>query len=206
MTDEANPDDRDTAFDLYAKDGPRPPYSTGFIAEFRARQLTRIRRITATVEQQLERLKSAGGAEVERPFIVHRTMADPRFLDPTLEPNDRKANWCYLGNPETVNTGPVGVARFSTLRAWLSQWSMDHSRADAEACVAKMSCPLLVIENSADDAVPVDHPTRVFNAATSEDKTFLRIDKATHYYRERPEQQAEVVSSIERWVNERFGR
>lgn len=204
VTDEANPDDRDTAFDLYADGGPKPPYSGDFIDEFRARQRARIRRITETVQDQLNRLKRAGGAEVERPFIVHRTMADPRFLDVTLEPNDRQPNWCYLGNPETVNSGPVGVARFSTLRAWLSQWSFDHSRADAEACVAHMSCPFLVIENSADDAVPVDHPACVFNAAASEDKTFLRIDKATHYYREQPKQQAEVIGAIEKWLGDRF--
>jgi hypothetical protein len=31
---------------------------------------------------------------MERPFIVHRTLADPRFLDPALDPNDRRPGWC----------------------------------------------------------------------------------------------------------------
>lgn len=204
VTDEMDPDCRDIGFDLYAADGPKPPYSADFVTKFRARQLTRMRQITEAVQDRLARLKKTGGAEMERPFIVHRTMADPRFLDPVLEPNDRKPNWCYLGNPETVNTGPVGLARFSTLRAWLSQWSPDHSRADAEACVAQISCPFLVIENTADDAVPTSHPECVFNASASPDKTFLRIDKATHYYREQPQQQAEVVDAIANWLRERF--
>ncbi len=204
VIDEADPDTRDTAFDLYAEEGPKPPYSADFVAEFRARQLSRMRRITETVQDQLERLARSGGAEVERPFIVHRTLADPRFLDPSLEPNDRQPGRCYLGNPETVNTGPVGLARFSTLRAWLSQWSPDHSRADAEDCVARISCPFLVIENTADDAVPTSHPECVFKSATTSDKTFLRIEKATHYYREQPKQQAEVVGAIGSWLEERF--
>ena len=62
--------------------------------------------------------------------MTHRTMADPRWLDPAVDPNDRRPGWCYLGEPETVNVGPVGLARFSTLRSWLSQWSIDHARAD----------------------------------------------------------------------------
>ena len=151
----------------------------------------------------LESLKARGTGEVERPLLVHRTMADPRFLDPTLEPNDRQPGWCYLGKPETVNSGPVGLARFTTLRAWLSQWSPDHSRADAEACIKGVSVPLLVIENTADDAVPVSHPSCVFDAARMEDKTFARIEGATHYYREQPDKQAQVVAEIEAWLANR---
>ncbi|NQV93897.1 MAG: alpha/beta hydrolase [Sphingomonadales bacterium] len=199
LRDELNPDDRDPALDLYSDD-VHPPYTAAFVETFRAAQLARIRRITDRALEMLETLRKRGSGEIERPFLVHRTMADPRFLDPALEPNDRKPNWCYLGNPETVNTGPVGLARFTTLRAWLSQWSPDHSRADAEACVPGVSVPLLVIENTADDAVPVSHPACVFDAATMKDKTFSSIKGATHYYREQPEHQAKVIAGIETWL------
>ena len=200
--DELNPDDRDPALDLYGDD-VQPPYAEAFVEVFRAAQLARIRRITDQALEMLELLQKRGTGELERPFIVHRTMADPRFLDPTLESNDRKPNWCYLGNPETVNTGPVGLARFTTLRAWLSQWSPDHSQADAQACIKGVSAPLLVIENTADDAVPVSHPTCVFEAANMADKTFRRIKGATHYYREQPDHQARVIADIETWLTER---
>lgn len=200
VRDELNPDDRDRAFDLYAASGPKPPYPADFVAEFRRRQRARIERITARVVETLDRLTRDGGAEVERPFLVHRTMADPRFLDPTLEPNDRRPGWCYLGDPETVNSGPVGLARFTTLRAWLSQWSTHHSRADAQRCVASVSCPLLVVENSADDAVPVSHPTAVYRAAAEGRRTYARIEGATHYYQRQPAQQAEVVALIGTWL------
>lgn len=199
VTDETNPDNRDSALDLY-HGAIEVPFDTEFVKTFRAAQLARMRRITERVLEMMETLCKRGSAEMERPFIVHRTLADPRFLDTALEPNDRKPNWCYLGNPETVNTGPVGLARFSTLRAWLSQWSHEHSRADAEKCIDGISVPLLVIENSADDAVPVSHPACVYQAAQMEDKTFLKIDGATHYYRDQPEHQSKVVNEIDIWL------
>jgi len=65
----------------------------------------------------------------------------------------------------------------------------------------QITCPFLVIENSADDAVPASHPACVYKAAASSEKTFLRIEKATHYYREQPEQQAEVIAAIADWVS-----
>lgn len=203
VKDELNPDDRDVEFDLYDSKGPQPPYSADFVAAYRAKQMERMRKITAKALEDLDTLKRRGGAEVERPFLVHRTMADPRFLDPLVEPNDRRPGWCFLGNPETVNSGPVGVGRFTTLRAWLSQWSPDHSRADAEACVPHVTCPFLMIENTADDAVPVSHPACVYEAATMEDKSFHRIQGATHYYREQPEKMAEVISLVGDWLRER---
>jgi len=203
VRNELNPEDRDPEFDIYDPKGPQPPYSDEFVEMFRAKQVARVRTISERAQETLKRLKSAGGAEVERPFIVHRTMADPRFLDPLLEPNDRKPNWCFLGNPETVNSGPVGLARFTTLRAWLSQWSPDHSQADAETCVKHISCPMLVIENTADDAVPVSHPTCVYEAAATEDKTFERITGATHYYKQQPEQLDQAIRTVGNWLQER---
>ena len=61
-------------------------------------------------------------------------MADPRWLDPTVDPNERTPGTCYLGDPEVVNNSPVGLARFCTLRSWLSQWSYDDANGDAVGC------------------------------------------------------------------------
>jgi hypothetical protein len=178
--DENDPNDRDPNLDIYDPSNPnQAPYSADFIAIYRKAQLARMRRITAWVKARLEDLRQKGGAEMERGFVTHRTLADPRFLDPTLDPNDRRPNWCYLGNPETVNNGPVGLARFSTLRAWLSQWSLDDSNADGLKAVETIHAPLLVIENSADDAVPQPHAQTIFEAATTTDKRFVLIKGAT---------------------------
>ncbi|MDR5653185.1 alpha/beta hydrolase [Ruixingdingia sedimenti] len=203
VIDESDPFARDATLDLYAAGGPKPPYAPEFVARFRQAQRDRMDRITDRVLDRLDMLKRSGTAEVEFPFVVHRTMADPRFLDPALDPNGRAPGMCYLGVPETVNSGPVGLARFCTLRAWLSQWSPRHSRADAEACVRHVAAPLLVIENEADDAVPVDHTHCVFRAAGMRDKTFHGIAGATHYYRGQPAQLAEALGLIGGWLADR---
>lgn len=202
VIDERNPDVRDLSLDIYA--GPsHPPYSAAFIDQYRAAQLARVRRITSWVKETLERLRGVGGAEKERGFVTHRTLADPRFLDATLDPNDRPIGRCYLGVPETVNSGPVGLARFSTLRAWLSQWSIDDTNAEGAATAARISAPLLFIENTADDAVPQYHCRSVYEAAATSDKQHVVIDGATHYYVGQPEHLERATSITEDWLAER---
>jgi alpha-beta hydrolase superfamily lysophospholipase len=204
VTNELDPDDRDRTLDIYDKCNPnRPPYSADFIADYRAAQLARVRRITSWVKETLAALKARNTPEMERGFVTHRTLAEPRFLDPALDRNDRKPGWCYLGYPETANTGPVGLARFSTLRSWLSQWSIDDSHADGLKCAAQISAPFLAIENSADDAVPQPHTGAIFNAAGSADKSMHVIRGATHYYAGQPDKLAEALSITRQWLGQR---
>ena len=204
VIDEDNPDNRDVELDLYDPRNPnRAPYSAAYMAYFRGAQLARMRRRTAWVEHALHRLRAQGTAEAERGFVTHRTCADPRFLDPTLDPNERAPAACYLGIPETVNNGPVGLGRFSTLRAWLSQWSVDHTRAHGERCAEHISVPLLAIENGADDAVPQPHVRRVFDASASRDKTFEVVRGATHYYVGQPALLRQAVDVCVGWMQSR---
>ena len=201
VLDEQNPDNRDPELDLYNPSGPcKPPYSEDILTRFRAAQRARIRRITAWVRQMLEDLKARNAKEHERGFVVHRTMADPRWLDPAIDPNDRAPGVCYLGDPETANVGPAGLARYSSLRSWLSQWSFDDSRADAIVGAGRISVPLLVVENSADDACPASHPRLVYEAAAQTDRQMHVIKGATHYYKGQPKQLAEALSITTDWM------
>ncbi len=203
VLDENNPDKRDAELDIYNPENQnKPPYVAHWVDRFRAAQIERIHKITARVEKTLDTLKEKGGLELERPFITHRTMADPRHFDVTLEPNGRRVDWCYLGEPETVNVGPVGIARFSTLRAWLSQWS-EKSNADGIACAVKVDTPLLLVQNEADDATPPSHTQKIFEASASPDKTMHVIDGATHYYKDQPEKLSEAVTHVVKWVREK---
>ncbi|WP_033923926.1 alpha/beta hydrolase [Sphingomonas sp. 35-24ZXX] len=204
VLDENDPDRRDVALDMYDPRNPnQPPYSAEYVARYREAQKARIRRITAWVKATLADLKARGGKEMERGFVVHRTWADLRFRDPALDPNDRKPGSSALGDPEPVNSGPIGLARFSTLRSWLSQWSLDDSRADGYKCAATMKAPLLVIEGSADDGVPQPDSGGIYAAAASSDKTFHVIKEATHYYANQPDQIAEAVSTVTQWLRAR---
>jgi pimeloyl-ACP methyl ester carboxylesterase len=204
VVDELDPDRRDLELDIYNPKCPnQPPYTAEFIARFRAAQLARMRRRTAWVKETLETLKRQGGDELERGFVTYRTMADLRFMDPAVDPNDRKPRTCYLGKPETANTGPVGIGRFSTLRSWLSQWSVDDSNADGPKCAASVSVPLLAIENSADDAVPQPHVRMIHDAAASRDKAFRVVSGATHYYQGQPQLLNHAVDLCVGWLRER---
>jgi pimeloyl-ACP methyl ester carboxylesterase len=201
VTHEEDPDRRDLELDIYNPKCPnQPPYSQEFVGRFRAAQLARMRRKTAWVKENLEQLKRRGGDEVERGFVTYRTMADLRFMDPAIDANDRKPRSCYLGRPDTANTGPVGIGRFSTLRAWLSQWSVDDSNADGLKSAASVSVPLLAIENSADDAVPQPHVRMIHDAAASRDKTFRMVKGATHYYQGQPELLKQAVELCVGWL------
>jgi pimeloyl-ACP methyl ester carboxylesterase len=201
LRDELDPDDRDPALDIYAADAPnKPPYSTAFVQEFRAAQLARNRRITARVRELLDRLSRRNDGEMERGFVVHRTNCDVRWLDPTIDPNGRKPGWCFLGDPRVANSAPAGLARFSTLRSWLSQWSYDHSNAKGVDNARRIAaCPVLQIVNGADDAVPATHNPAIRAALATKDKEYIEIAGATHYYVGQPEQLATCIAAVADW-------
>lgn len=201
IVDETDPDRRDLEFDLYDPVAPhRPPYTGEFLARYRAAQFERNRRITTAVRERLERLRKAGRGGEERAFVVHGTMADPRWLDPGLEPNGREPGRCYLGDPRVVNDGPVGLARFTTLRSWLSQWSLDESRAHGERNASSVGVPTLVCANGADDAVPPSHMRRLFEAVPHADKEMHEIEGAGHYYVGQPAELGRCVKIYSRWL------
>ena len=204
VRNELDPDDREVTLDIYDPKNPnQPPYSAAFIADYRAAQYRRVRRIASWVKSTLAELKRRGTGEVERGFVIHRTLADPRFVDPTVDPNDRKPQWCYVGNPETANNGPVGLGRFSTLRSWLSQWSIDDTRANGLICAPQISVPFLAIENGADDGAPQPSVGTIFAVAGSADKTMRVVKGANHYYAGQPELLAEANGIIQSWLSSR---
>lgn len=201
VLDEGNPDRRDRELDIYAPDCPnKPPFTADFVAYFRAAQRARNARITAWCQDMIQTLDRRGGAERERAFTVQRTMCDVRWIDPMVDPNDRKPNWCYLGDPRAVNVLPVGLARYSSLRSWLSQWSYDLSNAKGSVNAARVHrAPVLQIENTADDGVPATHNPLIAQRLATPDKEYVQIQGATHYYLGQPEQLARCMDTIIDW-------
>jgi len=201
VIDELDPDNRDPELDIYSPDCPnQPPYSAEFVARFREAQRARNRKITAWAQDVLKTLKAKGTAEQERAFVVHRTMCDVRWFDPAVDPSDRRVGWSYMGDPIAVNVGPVGLARYTTLRSWLSQWSYDESNAKGPANAAKIhKSPVLLIENTADEAVPAAHNPAIFAALATPDKEYLQLKGATHYYLGQPELLAQCIHAVIDW-------
>lgn len=201
ILDENDPTQRDPELDLYDPNNPnQPPYSAAFVERYRAAQIARNRRITKWVKEKLEAYRADGLTREEFAFVTHGTMADPRFIDPTLDANDRPANWCYLGDPKVVNNGPVGLARFNTLRGWLSQWSYDDSNANGLTCAANISVPALVIGNTADDACTPSHTNRLFEAIGHDNKAMHEVKGANHYYFGQPDKLLEATSTCIQWL------
>ena len=183
ILDESDPTKRDPQLALYhPSNSDQPPSRAEFLARYRQAQIDRNRRITAWVKDRLADLKAGGRPDDEFAFVVHGTMADPRWLDPTVDPNERTPGTCYLGDPRVVNMSPVGLARFCTLRSWLSQWSYDDAHADGVTCGRDIAVPALVIGNLADDACTPSHTRRLFDAIGHPDKEIHEIPGATHYY------------------------
>jgi dienelactone hydrolase len=184
ITDEVEPDrNRDREFDLYDPRNPnQPPYSPDFVAAYRERQRARNLRITDFALDRLARLRAAGRPDDEHAFVVHGTMADPRWLDPTLDPNGRRPRWSYLGDPAVANTSAGALMRFTTIRSWLSQWSLTTTQTDAGDAAPRVRVPVLVLANGRDDAVPVPHPHEVFDAISHADKEFVELPEANHYF------------------------
>ncbi len=183
VLDEDDPGERDPELDLYDSANPnQPPYSADFLARYEAAQLARVRRITGSVREQLSALRAQGRPHDERAFVVHGTLADPRVLDPAVDPNEREPGTSFLGDPRVVNNSPIGLARYCSLRSWLSQWSIDDAHADGIRAAADVTVPALVVSNGADNVCTPRYSTALYQALSSEDKSELRVAGANHYY------------------------
>jgi alpha-beta hydrolase superfamily lysophospholipase len=105
-----------------------------------------------------------------------------------------------------VNSGPVGLARFSMLRSWLSQWSIDDSHSDSLACGPSISVPFLALECGADDAVPQPHTRLIYERVGSRDKTMHVVEGANHYFVNQPEHLDRAARIVSDWLATRgFG-
>lgn len=201
IRDEAKPFTRDPDLNIYDPANPhQPPYDDTFVTRFRAAQRERNARVTGWVRQTLTDLRKRGEPNAERAFTVHGTMASVCWTDPAQDPSDRRPYTCYLGEPRIANDGPVGLARFTTLRSWLSQWSLEATNADGLGNASRVSCPVLVINNTADLACTPSHARRLFAAVGHTRKAYRDIKGADHYYIERADLLPEAVKACSDWL------
>ncbi|MBX3642677.1 MAG: alpha/beta hydrolase [Rubrivivax sp.] len=152
VVDEHDPLTTDPSLDLYAG-RVQPPYDAAFLQRFRAAQAARLARIEAWVDERLATLRAAYGAgspAADQVFTVHRTHADPRCLDLSLDANDRALGSVW-GDPRTVNASAYAMGRVSSLTAFLSQWS-SRSPADGPANLARATHPVLLLNYTADQS------------------------------------------------------
>ena len=174
VIDEANATTTNPRLDMYdPRNGYRPMaegasrYAPEFVAEFRAAQRARCERIDRGALERIEeaaffrkRLGTATPEErprfarlaLQRPYLlIYRTLADPRYLDPTLDPSERPLGsiFSYGRDPIAGNYGE-GLARAMSARGWLSTWSGLSSHASLERTLPEVTVPTQVICATAD--------------------------------------------------------
>ena len=199
VTDETDPLSADPGLDPFNPVNG-PPYSVEFQARYRAAQRARNERITDWALGQIDAL--AGTRARDRLFGVPRSWADLRMIDPAIEPSDRKPNWCYLGEPVKANYGVFGVGTVSTLRSWLSMWSLQTSQCIAAPHLGRITLPSLVIHATADACVYDSDARALYDALAAADKQLESI-KADHYLTEPAGARDEAAELIGAWVTAR---
>jgi pimeloyl-ACP methyl ester carboxylesterase len=181
--------------------GNGPPYSKGFLERYRTGQIARNRRITSWVREQLAMLDQWPGQTRDLPFTVHGTVSDPRFLDLTIDPSDRAPSTPW-GPPSIATYSPVSLGHQSSLRSWLSQWSLDDSNGDGRVHAARIGVPVLVLYGSADELCFPSQARAFYDAVPHQKKSIQRIDGATHYFEGRPDLVQSAAGDIADWARE----
>jgi pimeloyl-ACP methyl ester carboxylesterase len=185
----------DPELDMYHP-ARQPPYDRQWLERYRAAQRARNERLTARALARLRELEgnAAGRPVADEGFIVHRTMADPRFLDMSLDPSDRIPGTVW-GEPQAVNYAPNNIGRFSTLRSFLSQWSWSHTRAKGPECLRDTSVPVLNMEFTADQIV---FPSQgaLWSAAAAGRCTDYKLRGINHYPQKDPRAVAEIADVL----------
>ncbi len=199
VVDENDPVATNPELDLF-DDRNGPPYSAEFLARYRSAQVSRNHAITDWAETELKRVRAVGFSD--RPFSVMRTWADPRMVDPSIEPSKRQPNLCYAGPPAKANRSAYGIAAACTLRNWLGMWSLRVSQTRAEPHLARVTCPALVINAEADTGVFPSDAQRIFDALGSSDKMQVAID-SDHYFTT-PGARSEQADTIAKWITKRW--
>jgi pimeloyl-ACP methyl ester carboxylesterase len=196
VTDESDPVSADPALDPFNPDNG-PPYGEAFQRRYRAAQRARNERITDWVLSQLDLLRETRARD--RLFTVFRSWADLRMIDPSIEPSDRRPNWCYLGEPVRANYGVFGVGTLSTLRSWLSMWSLRTSQCIAAPHLAKITVPSLVLHATADACVYESDARGLYNAIAAPDRELVFL-QADHYLQEPASAREQAADLIAEWV------
>lgn len=194
----ANPD-----LDMYDP-ANGPPFSAQFLARFKASQQARLARIDAWVGERLQLLRSqkAPGSPRDQVFVIHRTHADPRCLDLSLDPNDREVGSVWgqgAAGARAVNYAASQMGRITSLTAFLSQWS-PRSRADGPSNLARTRVPVLLHTYTAD---PSTFPSTrdAWLAAGGSRIRNIDVRGGNHYLAGQPLLVLQVADEMAAWMH-----
>ena len=228
VTDENDPFSRDPELDMYNPDnGWRPwpehsHYDSDWLATYRAAQVARVGRIDEVAKASLADAEAAGLAlagvdkaknlpqwrdlRARRVFTkyltIYRTLADPAYLDLTIDPDDRILGSLFaFPDPFEANYGRGGLARTMTNRGWLSTWSGLSSHAKLADTMPHVKVPTILVHPTADTEIRIWQAKEIVANAGASDTTYHEMIGAPHYLEGHRRQAIEVVVE---WLRARF--
>lgn len=244
VIDEHDPTTTDPAWDMYnPANGYRPfprasSYDPKWLAGYRTKQRDRNARLDAIARSHLQehaafRARMRDGAyaalsdeergAIERRallgryMVIYRTLANPAYLDPDIDPSRRPLGSIFSpGDPIIGNYGAGGLARVMTPRAWLSTWSGLTSQAELPRTIAHVAVPTLIVYPDADCDIFPSEQRELFEHSGAKDKTLVELEWAGHYLQSvgegrasrpgaRRDPRQRLIDIIVPWIEARLG-
>jgi pimeloyl-ACP methyl ester carboxylesterase len=228
VADEHDPFSTVPELDMYDPDNgwrpwPEPcSYDPAWVAAYRQAQRDRVARIDAIAEASIadagdvvpelrtvdRSTDPARWRELRRRAVftkyltIYRTLADPAYLDLSIDPDDRPMGSLFaFPDPLDANYGRGGLARTMTARGWLSTWSGLSSRAKLADTMPNVTVPTMLVHPTADTEIRVWQAKEIVDAAGADDVTYLEMKGAPHYLEgHRPD----AIEAVAAWIAARF--
>ncbi len=240
VVDEHEPSATDPDWDMYnPANGYRPfpqasTYDRDWLAEYRRRQVARSKRLDAIARAAISehahyrnQLKDPGYASLPpetkslvarrgrlwKYMIIYRTLANPAYLDPSIDPSNRPLGSIFSpGDPIIGNYGPGGLARVMTPRGWLSTWSGTSSQADLPDTIRHVTVPTLIVFADGDCDIFPSEQHELLAKSGAADRTLMELPWADHYLnpvgaegRALKDPRERLIDLIVPWIEERIG-
>jgi alpha-beta hydrolase superfamily lysophospholipase len=214
--------------DMYHPDNgwrpwPEPcTYDREWLATYRAAQVARVARIDAIAKAALADNLTAGRqlagvdaatdpqrwrelrrrAVFSRQIVTYRTLADPAYLDLSIDPDERPMGSLFaFPDPHDANYQHFGLARSMTARGWLSTWSGLSSHAKLADTMPKVTVPTILVHPTADTEIRVWQAKEIVDNAGATDKEYVELKGAPHYLEGH---RREALAIVAEWLAKRF--
>ena len=227
VADENDPFATVAELDMYNPDNgwrpwPEPcSYDPQWVATYRAAQVARVARLDAIAQasitdavaagtnlRSIDRSDAAAWREQRRRAVftryltIYRTLADPAYLDLSIDPDDRPMGSLFaFPDPFDANYGRGGLARTMTARGWLSTWSGLSSHAKLADTMPQVTVPTLLVHPTADTEIRVWQAKEIVANAGAADQTYVEMKGAPHYLEGHRQEAMAIVAD---WLAQRF--